>query len=114
VLEPDQEVDVGEPPGPPGQPSGEPDPAEVDDRRLAADGGDVARVAVAEGRRRLTPQPRLDRPRRVTPALLGGVADSGHLTAIGIGDADRVPHREDLRAAWHREVLQHLDTPGLV
>src|SRR5580658_1283423 len=42
IAHADQEVDMGEPPDPPRHPAAHLDPAEVDDRRALADGGQVA------------------------------------------------------------------------
>src|SRR5690606_6911716 len=108
-LETDQEVDVGEAPGPPADPAGELDPAEIDDGRRAPDGGDVARMAVAEHRWRVTPQSRCNGPRRMPAALFGGVADAGYRLAVRPDDGDGVADGKDVGAIRHGEVGLDLD-----
>src|SRR5918999_4635604 len=48
VAGPDQEVDLGGAPQHPSDPTAEPHPAEIGDRRLSSDGRQVAEVPVAE------------------------------------------------------------------
>ena len=64
VPEPDQEEDVQEQPEQPSEIAREPQEAEIRDRGVAADGGEVARIDVAEGRGRLTAQPQQRRSSR--------------------------------------------------
>src|SRR5207245_5175056 len=58
ISDPDQEIDVGQAPEQPTCEAGEGQAAQLHDRRLAPDGGEVALVTVAEGRRRLAAQDR--------------------------------------------------------
>ena len=48
VAEADEEPEMREAPQQPGEKAGEADAAEIGDRRLAADGGEIAEVGVAE------------------------------------------------------------------
>src|SRR5690349_14463683 len=52
VTQADQEIDVGDAPGPPGEPAAQLDPPEIDDGGALADGGEATVVPVAEGPRR--------------------------------------------------------------
>src|SRR5579863_8001128 len=51
VAQADQEIDVGDAPGPPGEPATQLDPSEIDDGGALADGGEAAVVPVTEGPR---------------------------------------------------------------
>src|SRR5690606_37334752 len=96
-LEVDQEVDVGDAPNPPGEPAGEAEPAEVDHRRPAADGGEIALVPIAEGQGLgVAGKTGADHPGRVLAGLLCRVTDARHRLAVRAGHGRCVPYHEDL------------------
>src|SRR5437868_12622526 len=82
VAKPDEEVDVREQPEEPRGETAELEVAhrrgEVDHRRIAPDGGQVAVVAVAEGQRLLPADAPQDVAGRPAPHLLGARGDTGH------------------------------------
>jgi len=106
---------VGKAPRPPADPAGEPQPAEIDQRAAAPDGGDIAQMPVAERHRPVVAgQPRADHPRGVASALLGGVADARHGPAVRQRGGDGVADGEDARVTRHAEVRVHLHAPGAI
>src|SRR5262245_27441637 len=92
VAKADQEPDMGEAPGEPGGETGETKAAEIGDRRLAADGREIAVVAIGEERLRGPVYCGANRPHRVMAHLLGGRSDTRnplpHRIARGSGVAD--------------------------
>ncbi len=110
VAKPDQEVDVREKPEQPGRVAAEAQRAErrhaeLDHRRAASDGGEIAVVGVAEraGRHAAnTPQQVVC---GVAPHLLGGRADAGHrLRCRRAGCGSEVADDADLGVTGNAQV----------
>src|SRR5277367_6158125 len=79
IADPNQKVDVGEAPEPPGERALELDPAEVDHRAPLADRGEVASMLIMEGRRRgRAAEPGSDDLGDIGALLLGGGSDAGN------------------------------------
>ena len=90
----------------PGDQAGQVHVAELQHGRAAPDRGDVALVAVLEGRRRHRPAgARRDHVRHIGPHLLRGGRDARHRAAVLALDRRGVADDEHLRAAGHAEVL---------
>ena len=106
VLEAHEVEEVDDQPGHPGEEAAELDALDVRDGRGAADGGQVALVAVPERRRGAALQAGADGLRRVAPLLHGDRRDAGEgdRRAVAAADADHVAEREDLGMAGQGEV----------
>jgi hypothetical protein len=78
VAKADQEEDVRHTPHQPGEQAGQAQPAEVDDRRLAADRGQIAEARIGERRRcRAAGDLRIDEVRDIGALLLATGASPG-------------------------------------
>src|SRR5439155_24325671 len=77
VLESDEVPEVHDQPGRPREEPAQPDRVEVGDRAGAADGGEVALVAIVEGADFAPANPRANQLRPVAPLLHGDRRDPG-------------------------------------
>src|SRR5215831_17223045 len=100
VADLDQEEDVDHAPEQPAEEAGQLDAAELHHGGVAADGGEVALVAVAERRRLIGPgEPRRDQAADITTHLLRGRRNAGHGAAVRPGRRRGVADRKDVRMA---------------
>ena len=113
VAEADQEEDVRGEPEPPRQRTRQAQPAQVHDGCHAADGRQVAVVAIPEARGCLAGQPRKDRRRDVPAHLLGGGCDARYRLPL-LQQRREVAGDENVRQAGCREVRLHQDAAGTV
>src|SRR6185503_15717305 len=98
----DQKVDMDGGPDQPGDEAAQMDPAEVDDSGLAANGGQIAVIAIAERPDPLgTAQTGLYQPAYIGALLLGNRSHAGQRFAGGIECSRRVADCEDFRIARH-------------
>src|SRR5690606_20104243 len=111
VAETDQEEDVRREPEPPGQRAGQPQLAQVHDRGHAADGGEVAVVAIAERCRRLSGEARADRRGDVSTHLLRRRCHPGHRFSILLNGGE-VTGNEHVRLPRYRKVRFHRHATG--
>src|SRR5450432_2100044 len=94
----DQEVDMRESPGPPGEPAAHLDPTEIDDRRASADGGQIAGMPVAEiPLRGIAAQPQPDGAGNMQALLLRRGSDAGYGFAAPGADGRCIADHENLR-----------------
>src|SRR4051794_11105916 len=114
MAQPDQEVDVGDPPDPPGERATQLDAAEIDYREPFADLRQAAGVAVAEWRRGASRQSRLDGVRDIAALLLGSGRDARHGLSVPRGNGHGVPDREDLGMPGYGEIGRDREPPGAV
>src|SRR5918992_1936151 len=116
VLEADQVEEMDDQPGDPGDEAAELDALDVGDGGGAADGGEVAFVAVAERRRSAALQAGADGLRGVASLLHGDGRDAGESDgrAVAAAGADHVAEREDLGMAGESEVRFDGDATGAV
>src|ERR1700674_1951014 len=109
VAEADQVIDVRQRPDQPGDEAAQVNPAEVDHRRLAPDGGEVAVVAIAEGRRRRPArEPRRDQLADVGALLLRHRRDTRQRLAA-LAHVCGVADDEDFRMTRERQIGRDLD-----
>jgi len=102
---------VGKAPGPPTDPAGELDPAEIDQRAAAADRGDVTQMLVLERHRRfVSGEPSPDHPRGVASRLLRRIANAGDRLWQNRG----VANDEHVRMARNAEVRLDLHAAGTI
>jgi len=104
---------VHDQPEPPRQHARQLEPAQVHHRGHAADGGEVAEVAVAEHRRRLAGQLRADRGGDVRAHLLGRRRHPRYRVAV-LHDAGEVPGDEHVQMSGHPEVRVDQHPAGAV
>src|SRR6266699_440721 len=109
VAKADQEIDMRQAPHQPGNPAGQGEPAEIDDRFPAADRGEVAEVAVAERRRRpLAGDAGGDDTGDIGALLLGDRRDAGERTVRTL-NLSGVANHKDLRVVWEAQIGRHRD-----
>ena len=102
-------------PEPPGQRAGQLDPAEIGNRRLAADGRQASGMAVPKRvGRPASGQPGLDHLGGVLAALLGSRRQPRHRLALPAFAQRRIADDEDLRLARHGQVGADLNAAGPV
>src|SRR5262249_30563407 len=110
-----QEEDMDHAPEQPGRVAGRSDPAEVGNGRSAADGGQAAEVAIAEGPGRSVPGKHPpDACGNEGALLLGGRRQTRNGAAAFVEDQGRVADDEDSGMARKREVGPDLDASGAV
>src|SRR5205823_4490645 len=109
VPQPNQEIDVGDAPDPPGDGAAQLEPAEIDHREPFADLRQAAGMAVAEWRRRAAGEPRLDGLRNMAALLLGGRGDARNRPAVPGGNSDGVADRKDLGMAGYGKIRRNLE-----
>jgi hypothetical protein len=107
---------MDDPPDPPSESTGEPQPTEIGDRRLPADRRKTARMAVTEGsRRRAAPNASLDDRGDVATLLLGRPARAPG-TGLPFQPLDRAvsPMGENVWQPGDRQVYHDLHPTGLI
>src|SRR5689334_14419749 len=114
VAQPDQEVDVGDTPDPPGERAAQLEAAEVDHREPLADLRQAAGMAVAERRGGAAREPRLDALGDIAALLLGGRRNARHRLAVPGWYRHGVADREDLGMAGHGQVRRDLQSAGAI